>query len=226
MMKILKILKFSCLLIGISLCLGGCQDKEIENKTIVSPTPTIEPTPTEIPYIDQNPVKVGLYQNGKLVKDLVTSYGNSVDIASFDVYFTNEENVYSSDTKNNFKKYSANYQDSNKYKIGFFIKFMVGDKEVSGNILGPDNMYLASPYVYNYLYDDVHQPDGAWYSHVESDQVNDETIYSSIKLYAAEDGNKITSPITLMVYTYDSLDDFDSDGFYRGNSKYEITIRK
>ena len=225
MMKTTKILKYS-LLIGLCFILIGCQDKEVDNKEVVSPTPTIEPSPTPIPYIDTNPVKVGLYQDGKLVKELSATIRDDLDIASFDVYFTNEENVYSSNTKSNFKKYSQEYTDSNKYKIGFYIKFMVGDKEVAGNILGPKNMYVVTPYIYNYLYDDVHQADGAWYSHVEENQVNDETIYSSIKLYAAEKTNEITSPITLMVYTYDSEDDFDDDGNYRGNSKYEITINR
>ena len=87
-------------------------------------------------------------------------------------------------------------------------------------------MYIVTPYIYNYLYDDIHQPDGAWYSHVEENQVTNETIYSSIKLYAAEKTNEISSPITLTVFTYDTADDFDESGMYRGNSKYTITIKK
>ena len=56
-----------------------------------------------------------------------------------------------------------------------------------------------------------------------SDSDTDTTMYTSIKLYLVE-VDKITSPITLTVFTYDSDDDFDSDGNYRGNSKYQIQI--
>ena len=182
--------------------------------------------PTVPEYVDDNPITVGLYQDGKLVKDVSAPIVNDLDIGSFDVYFTNLENVGSTNTKANFKKYYNTYENIDKYKIGFYISFNVGDKVMAGNILGPDKMYVVTPYIYNYLYDDVNQADGAWYSHVEKDQVKDNTIYSSIKLYAAEFTEQITSPITLTVFTYDDMDDFDEDGIYRGNSKYTITINR
>ena len=177
-------------------------------------------------YIDNNPVIVGLYKDGKLVHNLVTPIVVANDITVLDVYFTNEENVYDTNTKRNFNKYAANYENVNKYKIGFIISFYVNEEKVVGIIKGPNDMLAATPYIYNYLYDDVHQPDGAWYSHVEADDVNENTIYSSIKLFAAIDVNKITSPIDLTVFTYDTEDDFDDNGMYRGNSKYTITIEK
>ena len=34
----------------------------------------------------------------------------------------------------------------------------------------------------------------------------------------------IDSPITLMVFTYDGMDDFDDSGLYRGNSFYKVLI--
>ena len=79
------------------------------------------------------------------------------------------------------------------------------------------------PYLYVYLYDDVHQPDGTWYSHLEPVDMKDNTVFSSIKLYFAQQGSKISSPITLTVFTYDE-DDIDSSGKYKGTSKYTITI--
>lgn len=177
-------------------------------------------------YKDENPIIVGLYQKGKLVKSINANIMDSTDIASFDVYFTNEEDVGSSNTKNNFNKYASNYEESNKYKIGFMISFTTEDESINKVITGPKDTYITTPYIYNYLYDDVHQVDGAWYSHVEEKDVNDETVYSSIKLYGAEYTNKINSPITLTVFTYDTEDDFDDNGMYRGNSKYSVTINK
>ena len=81
-----------------------------------------------------------------------------------------------------------------------------------------------TPYLYNYLYDDIHQEDGVWYSHIEPEDMKENTIFSSIKLYSAQEGSKIKYPINLTVFTYDSNDDFNELGYYRGNSYYTITI--
>ena len=219
-------MKKKIMLLLLLFIITGCTNKELVNETKNGITPTVTPTPTEIPYIDNNPVKVGLYQNGNLVKELTTTINDGLDIGSFDVYFTNVENTGSSNTKNNFNKYYQEYDNKELYKIGFYISFYVGDELKEGTILGPKDMYIVTPYIYNYLYDDIHQPDGAWYSHVEEKDIKDNTVYSSIKLYAAEKTNEITSPITLTVFTYDTEDDFDKSGKYRGNSKYTITIKK
>ena len=200
--------------------------KNITSNSSPTNTPTSTPsTPTPRPYIDDNPVVVGLYQNGVLIHELNANIINGVDIASFDVYFTNEENTGSSNTKQNFNKYQANYENAEKYKIGFYLSFKTNEKNYEATITKP-NVYATTPYIYNYLYDDIHQADGAWYSHVEEGEENESTIYSSIKLFAAEKTEEIISPITLTVFTYDTQDDFDEFGNYRGKSKYTITINK
>ncbi len=186
-----------------------------ENEKIISDTPK---------YVDENPLVVGLYKNGKLIDDYNVNIKPSTDIGVFDVYFTNENNVYSTNTKYNFNKYASNYENINKYKIGFQVSFVTDNGEVTKVITGPKDMYVLSPYIFNYLYDDVHQTDGAWYSHLEEKDINESTIYSSIKLYATDDIYRISSPIKFTVFTYDTEDDFDIDGLYRGNSKYTITI--
>ena len=37
---------------------------------------------------------------------------------------------------------------------------------------------------------------------------------------------KVTSPITLKVFTYDDEEDFDEDGHYRGISSHTLIINK
>ena len=97
--------------------LTGCKKEE--------PVP-VEPTnkeeepvviePEEDKYEDDNPIKVGLYLNGKLMTEYNKRLTNGEDIASFDVYFTNEPDVGGSNTKANFNKYYNNYQNiSNLY---------------------------------------------------------------------------------------------------------------
>ena len=218
-----KLLLILCLLLVTGCTFGA--DENLENSTSEEEETHEELPPVPV-YVDENPVTVGLYQNGKLVKSVTAPVQASVDIASFDVYFTNEENVGGTNTKRNFNKYAANYENVNAYKIGFMISFSIDGEEITKTITGPKDTYIFGPYIYCYLYDDVHQPDGSWYSHVKENDVNDDTIYSSIKLYAVDDASKITSPITLTVFTYDTEDDFDEFGIYRGNSKYAITINK
>ena len=212
-------------LILIVLCLFltvGCTKKDdIVNSNIEEDKPEVPQV--EDTYIDDNPIKVGLYMNGKLINEYNTKIVDGEDIASFDVYFTDIEDVGSSNTKNNFNKYYQMYDDIDNYKIGFYISFDTEEKKMESVILNPSSMYDLY-YIYNYLYDDIHQPDGAWYSHVEEKDVTDNTIYSSIKLYAGGETSKITSPITLMVFTYDGDDDFDSEGHYRGVSSHTLII--
>ena len=55
--------------------------------------------------------------------------------------------------------------------------------------------------------------------------MNDDTIITSIKIYAVE-GIDDVEEITLTAFTYDNQDDFDDNNNYRGNSKYTITIKR
>ena len=63
-----------------------------------------------------------------------------------------------------------------------------------------------------------------WYSHITKDDYKDDTIFSSIKLYMADKGTEITSPIILEVFTYDGEEDFDEKGHYRGISNHILRI--
>ena len=205
--------------------LTSCKQNTLEENIIEN---TIDEETNEVSepvYVDDNPITVGLYQNGKFVTSLDTPFIDGVDIGSFDVYFTNTQNTGSTNTKNNFNKYKNEYENIDNYKIGFYIGFETNQKKYEATITKPD-IYATTPYIYNYLYDDINVLDGAWYSHVEENDVTDNTIYSSIKLYAAEKTSEIVSPITLTVFTYDTQDDFDDNGNYRGNSKYTITINR
>lgn len=198
----------------------GCS-KTIQNNEESSMS-TSQSTSVTIPaYVDDNPIIVGLYADGNLVDNYTTAKENDKDIV-FSVCYTNDAKLNSQYIKYDWDKYYNQYSNIDNYKIGFHFSFYSGDQEITGNILGPD-IYHFEPYFYIYLYDDIHQADGAWYSHLETSDVNDSTIFSSIKIYLV-DTSGITSPIQLTVFTYGSQDDFDADGNYRGKSKYTINI--
>lgn len=174
-------------------------------------------------YKDDNPIKVGLYVDEYLSKEYTTTKTNMQDITVFNIYYTNKEKLENNYIKYNFNKYYNEYENIDKYKIGFIISFSVNDKTYREQILTPDCEYLFAPYIYIYLYDDIHQTPNTWYSHLLKEEVNDDTIYSSIKLFKADHANEITSPITLSVFTYDK-DDFDNNHNYIGSSIYTTTI--
>ena len=174
-------------------------------------------------YKDDNPIKVGLYVDEYLTKEYTTTKTNMQDITVFNIYYTNKEKLENNYIKYNFNKYYNEYENIDKYKIGFIISFSVNDKTYHEQILTPDCEYLFAPYIYIYLYDDIHQTPNTWYSHLLKEEVNDNTIYSSIKLFKADHANEITSPITLSVFTYDK-DDFDNNHNYIGSSINTTTI--
>ena len=213
-------------IIMIIICTLGCSIKKTdEQKKIeeaINNPPTNTPEPTATPYVDNNPIKVGLYKDYKLVHEYNKKFKSQSDIAIFNVLFTNEESITKNGNfKNTWKKYYDQYEDINDYKIGFEISVEINGEEQVNVLLNPKNQHKIYPYLYAYLYDDIHN--SGTYSHVTMDTLKDNTIFSSIKLYLHKQTNEITSPITLTVFTYKDDNDF-VDGRYRGNSKYTITI--
>ena len=181
-------------------------------------------------YVDDNPIKLSLflydnnYHNKKRIED--TYYANftsGVDIGSFEVFLTDESTIDGINFKDTWNKYYNNYVDITNYKIGYNIKFVLNDgTSYNSNYLEPDN-YRYGEYFYTYLYDDIHQVDGAFYSHLES--MEDNTLITSIKIYAVEGIDKVDY-FLLSAFTYDGEEDFDEEGNYRGNSIYRVNIKR
>lgn len=204
-------------LVLILLFMVGCSKEE--EIVINDPTPTPIPTPT--PYVDTNPIKVGIYKDGKLITEYNKKFKSRSDIAIFNIVFTNDEKLPNKSFKTLWKEYYDKYENIDEYKIGFELRVDINNEEQVNVMLDPKNMTKIYPYLYAFLYDDIHN--SGYYSHVTMDTLKDNTIYSSIKLYLHDKTNEITSPIKLTVFTYKDENDF-VDGIYRGNSKYTITI--
>ena len=145
------------------------------------------------------------------------------DIGIFQIYPSNEDKIVLNE---NFgSSFHSRWQElnpNNTIKIGFNIKFNTNDEEVSYNILSPTNTFEKWQYIMNYLYDDYANLGKGFYSHLETEDCNENTLYTAFKMQAGEI-DKITSKIELTVFTYDSEDDF-LDNNYRGNSKYTLDI--
>lgn len=208
----------------IILLITGCNKKENNLDTNINNENKEEKQEIDTPvYKDDNPIKLGLYVDENLISNYTTDKINGKDIGVFNVYYTKKDKLENNNVKYNWNKYYNEYENIDKYKIGYIISFTVDNKTYKEQILDPNSTFIFSPYIYIYLYDDINQPDGSWYSHILPEEVTDNTIYSSIKLFKADNISNITSPITLSVFTYDE-DDFDSNNNYIGSSIYTITI--
>lgn len=203
-----------------------------EEKTL-----THNPVDTEIKkdespkYIDSNPIVVGLYKyygsarNRELISDYQEKWVYHQDISSFEVFYSNEKSLSGKRLKTLFDECLTNYENTQNYRIGYEIKFNTSDKEYRQTILSPKDTETIFDILEIYLYDDYHREPGVWYSHTTEEEMNENTLLTSIKLTAGKNIDLITTDIKVIVFTYDE-DDFDTDGYYQGNSKYEITVKK
>lgn len=190
----------------------------------------IEEEKEEVRYTDDNEVKLSLflydgnYKNKNRIEDTYyTDFISGYDIGSFEVFLTDDNTVNGTTFKNTWNNYYTKYENIENHKIGFNIKFVLKDgTNYNANYFEPDT-YKFGKYFYTYLYDDVNQKEGAYYSHLE--EVNSNTLLTSIKIYAVDAIDEVDSFI-LSAFTYDTEDDFDEDGNYRGNSMHVIRIKR
>lgn len=218
------------ILLMLVILLVGCTPKEEINKEENKLENNNEIKQEEIikeEYVDNNPIKLGLYlytgsySNKEKLSTYETTFVSGSDIGSFEVFFADEEVISGNSFKSLFNSYYDKYANIDNYKIGYNIEFTLKDGTVNKfNLLEP-NTYLYGDYFYTYLYDDIHVNEGEFYSHLES--IDDNTLITSIKIYAVDKIDDVEK-IKLTVFTYDSDDDFDEDGNYRGISKYSIDI--
>ena len=198
-----------------------------------------EPVEEEPKYIDENTVPISLYieQGNNLVK--ITEYScdwspeNVLNL--FYAVPSTEETLSSYNFDTMWKEKIAEYPNGDKCRIGYEVSFDFKEtndegeevlKKYTYTLKCPDDTYYTFPKVMTYLYDDVNLVPGKAYYHITQDVMYDYTIASSIKLVGDVDSYKIEGPITLKAFCFDTEDDFDEEGHYRGNSSYTITINK
>lgn len=214
------------LVISILFILTSCNTTHHENATnTYKQNEPVNENIEENKYIDDNPIKIALYENNQKVNSYSTTLSNFKDIAVFDICYTDIDTLKEKNIKDNYNLYYNQYENIDNYKTGFYIEFETNEQKIQELILDTSKTHAMSPYLYIYIYDDVNQVPNTYYSHLEEKDVNENTIFSSIKLFLAQEGEKITSPITLTAFTYDNEEDFDEFNKYRGNSSYTITIK-
>lgn len=208
------------------LVLCGCNSKQNTNKSTKNNNNETKKEEKVNNYKDENNTIVGLYfEKGRkleLVKDYSTDIISEKDIGVYQVYFSNDEVIH---LDANFGESYYNLYKDLGIKVGFNIKYSLSNGEsINHTITNPGNT-IINDYILTYLYDDYKNRNSNFYSHIENNDYDDSTLFTSIKIFA-NSVDDVQSPVTLTVFTYDTEDDFDSEGNYRGNSKYTVNISK
>lgn len=111
-----------------------------------------------------------------------------------------------------WKEYISDYENYSDIRIGYNISFTLNTGEtVDRTILNPDDAYYMFPKVMVFLYDDVNLVPGKRYYHITQDDMDENTICSSIKLVGDVKTKNIVSDITLTAFCYSSKEDFDKE---------------
>ena len=215
------------IIILITILSFGCQNKNLNEEEDNPSLPIVEEDKEEVNlYVDDNPITVGIYMVQDRIRLLSDDHGTfkpSVDIGSYKCVFTNKDVLEEGKFKVVFQNYYKMYNNIDNYKIGYHIHFALTTGEViDKTILKPSDVRSYYAYVMSYLYDSIHQT--GFYTHLSDDDIKDNTIIPSIKLTGGSGIDLVIEPILLTTFTYDSMDDFDDNGHYRGISSYTIPI--
>ena len=210
------------------LLLCGCEKKEIKEEKIIKPE--VQKEEVKPDYIDTNKTPIGIYElNGNTLKKLTTINRQTIieeDLGIFQVYPSNEDEIsLNTSFANSYYEHWQEYKSNTNLKVGFNLKFHLSSGEdISYNILYPSDCMNKWEYLMNYLYDDYANQGKGFYSHIENNEYNENTLFTAIKLQNSYQIAEVDSKIVLTVFTYDTEDDFDENGEYRGNSSYSMTI--
>ena len=195
------------------------------------PKPIIEKEIDTI-YVDNNNVELGIYiYNGYNLELITEDYYCDWTLESImGLFYTipsREKTLPNYNFDTIWKDLINQYPNAQNCRIGYSLEFLIEDgTPMYYTILDPDDAICTFPKIMSFLYDDVNLVPGKRYYHITQDVMYDYTICSSIKLVGDVDTYKIPSDIKLTAFCYDSEDDFDEQGRYRGKCSYTITIKR
>lgn len=233
MKKLITIMSILVLLTGCTKVEKDDVNKKNENtgNEIVATIPE-EIIPEEEPYIDTNPIKISVYDsNGYYFyksSEITAPFVGFQDWSVFNIFLCDDDTLTMDTVANVYDRCRNQYPNANEYKTGFNVTFTYGPSNEVFNqtARGVEKWLECNGYLLIYFYDGVAHRYDNWYSHTTVDEYNDNTKVTAIKITGGDNTNQINSDITITVFTYKDDNDFDSDGNYRGNSKFTYTIKK
>ena len=180
--------------------------EDSSDDSFVQNTPGIAETaaPTNFPTPEPGmPDKLGLYiaeSNERIFVDKFSSkWTSGKDIDCFEVLTSNEKSL-SGKFGELWKSTLNSFSNTKNVKVGYKLEIhLLSGETFSFDIKNPKDAMQYKEYIEVYLYDDIHV--SGWYSHLEEDDMEDETIMTSIKLTATPKQSEV-SKINLTAYLY------------------------
>lgn len=196
-----------------------------------SPTPTIEPTAVPTPTPRSGPMVIGIYKSGSggrvLLSEYQSKWTRGEDIATFNAYASNEAVLNYASFRDMMVDCWFASPNAKDYKIGYQLSYTLSTGEEISVIIKIPSDITHTQYLEVYLYDSVQQyAHGGWYTHLEDDDMDDETLLYSFKLTPGVNIEEVESiKLKAFVYKYSDDSDFDTEtSEYIGTVSYEIDI--
>ena len=165
----------------------------------------------------------------KIVDSFDSAFTAGADISSFEVIASEDEVIQNNSRQFMYiwKEYWEKFEDRDACKIGYFVSFDLKDgTHIEKTIKKPSDVDSFFKYMECYLYDDINQTPGQWYSHITDAQMTDTSILTSIKFHCGTEVDKIGDHILLTAFIYTSDADFNEDGKYIGTVSASISINR
>ena len=179
---------------------------------------------------------ISLYKNyktdgvrKKIAESFDSAWTAGADISSFEVIAAEDDTIQNNNRQFMYiwKEYWEKFENRDACKIGYFVSFDLKDgTHIEKTIKKPSDVDSFFKYMECYLYDDINQTPGQWYSHITDAQMTDTSILTSIKFHCGTDVDKIGDHILLTAFIYTSDSDFNEDGKYIGTVSASISINR
>ena len=210
------------------------EETESETEEETTPSYTVEEL-RSMALADPSIPMPGLYRRNaeytefRKAEDFESVWEYYSDIAGFYIFACEEDVFPYEGLRDRWNNLWNSYADASFAKTGFEITITLNDDEVKTvTVLSPEDTEEIFEYVELYLYDDIHQEPGAWYSHLLPEQMTENTIMSSIKVTTGEKIEQVKKiHLVAFVYTEECEDEvFNEDGRYIGGNYREVTFVK
>lgn len=243
-----RFLLLVALILSVCILICGCQAKDLKEgdtpaqssqstgQNVSSQTSSQENSSSQVqePVLPEiSPECVGIYipaGDGTAARARITEFSSvrtaKKDIDCFEILASAEDKLAGGSFRTIWQQAWDGHTDTQGAKIGFWIEFSLPKGVyVRRQILKPSDAKAFYDYLEVYLYDDVHQTPGVWYTHLEDEDMKPETVITSIKLTS---GSKIAEvgDITLTAFIYQGEDCFDERGEYIGDVYDSVVISR
>ena len=145
------------------------------------------------------------------------------DICSFEVIASDADELPGSFFGDIFGNAWKSFSDADACKIGFTLRYTLDDgSEIKYSMLAPQHIEHTE-YIECWLYDDYHREPHQFYSHIKKMGAN--TLITSIKLTSGQQIDRVQD-IWLTAFVCSSLDDFDAERNYLGDTSCTLHITR